>query len=198
MRGFLKFAAGLSLAMTISAGQAQAATFILDYTATNGANPAVATLVLDVSDTLNAVGGYDVTNVSGHVDADAITGIIHNPSQPFTSYSPDGWFIFDNVLWPDNGPVVSNPGLFFSGASGAEYNFFSDDATTYELYTAWPGVGYGDHSVGVISLAEAPPSNPFSDLGNGVPEPATWTMMILGFGAVGATMRRRRGQATLA
>jgi hypothetical protein len=27
---------------------------------------------------------------------------------------------------------------------------------------------------------------------NAVPEPATWTMMLLGFGAIGATMRRRR------
>lgn len=26
----------------------------------------------------------------------------------------------------------------------------------------------------------------------GVPEPATWAMMILGFGAAGATIRRRR------
>jgi hypothetical protein len=33
--------------------------------------------------------------------------------------------------------------------------------------------------------------------GVGVPEPATWAMMILGFGGVGAVMRqRRRGVAT--
>lgn len=30
----------------------------------------------------------------------------------------------------------------------------------------------------------------------GVPEPATWAMMILGFGAVGGAMRRRRAVAT--
>jgi hypothetical protein len=28
--------------------------------------------------------------------------------------------------------------------------------------------------------------------GPGVPEPAAWTLMILGFGAVGAGLRRRR------
>jgi hypothetical protein len=33
-------------------------------------------------------------------------------------------------------------------------------------------------------------SNPF--IGGAVPEPATWAMMILGFGGVGATIRRRR------
>lgn len=30
--------------------------------------------------------------------------------------------------------------------------------------------------------------------GGGVPEPATWAMMIIGFGAIGAVLRRRRGQ----
>jgi len=33
---------------------------------------------------------------------------------------------------------------------------------------------------------------------NGVPEPATWTMMILGFGGVGAMLRRRRQAVALA
>lgn len=30
---------------------------------------------------------------------------------------------------------------------------------------------------------------------NGVPEPATWAMMLIGFGAIGASMRRRRSPA---
>ena len=32
----------------------------------------------------------------------------------------------------------------------------------------------------------------FADSGGGVPEPATWGLMILGFGAAGAALRRRR------
>jgi hypothetical protein len=31
-----------------------------------------------------------------------------------------------------------------------------------------------------------------------VPEPATWAMMITGFGLAGAAMRRRRGALTVA
>ena len=31
-------------------------------------------------------------------------------------------------------------------------------------------------------------------LDNAVPEPATWAMMLIGFGAVGAAMRRRKSQ----
>jgi hypothetical protein len=34
--------------------------------------------------------------------------------------------------------------------------------------------------------------------GNAVPEPATWAMMIMGFGGIGAVVRRRRGQALAA
>lgn len=34
------------------------------------------------------------------------------------------------------------------------------------------------------------------DYGSAVPEPGTWAMMILGFGLVGATMRRQRGVRT--
>ena len=32
----------------------------------------------------------------------------------------------------------------------------------------------------------------------GVPEPATWALMIMGFGSIGAMLRRRRGQLALA
>jgi hypothetical protein len=35
-------------------------------------------------------------------------------------------------------------------------------------------------------------------LTGGVPEPATWAMMIIGFGGVGAVIRRRRGQTAAA
>ncbi len=31
---------------------------------------------------------------------------------------------------------------------------------------------------------------------NGVPEPATWAMMLIGFGAVGSAMRRSRRKAS--
>ncbi len=35
------------------------------------------------------------------------------------------------------------------------------------------------------------------DLGPGVPEPATWAMMIIGFGAAGTVLRRRKGFAAV-
>jgi hypothetical protein len=35
-------------------------------------------------------------------------------------------------------------------------------------------------------------------VGNGVPEPATWAMMLMGFGGLGALLRRRRASAIAA
>jgi hypothetical protein len=204
MSGLVKFAAGAVAALVLSAGMgvgaAEASTWVLDYTANNpGDTPFSATLDLTASNTLNAAGGYDITAISGFVDGDAVAALIDNPSKPGASYSTDGLFIFDNVLWTSGAaPVLSNPGLLFTGASGHEYNLFSDDFVTYEMYQATPG--YTEHSYGTISLHEGlDQGGPLGRLGGAVPEPATWTMMILGFGGVGALLRQRRSRpATLA
>ena len=187
--------AGLTAAAALAAGQAGAATWLLDYASTGG-SPLFADLTLSTSDVLNAVGGFDITGVTGQVDGDAVTGLVTNPSQPFASYSADGMFIFDNVLWPAGAPVLSNPGLFFHGASGNEYNLFSDNASTYELYRAQSGVGYLANSVGGVQISRVvltPLGDGYRGLpGVGVPEPNTWALMIIGFGAVGAALRLRR------
>ena len=74
MKTVLKIAASLAAAAAFGAGHAQAATWLLDYTATNGGAPSEATLTLKTSDILNAVGGYDITSVAGDVDGDVVTG----------------------------------------------------------------------------------------------------------------------------
>jgi hypothetical protein len=196
MTNISKLAAVVAVATTL-AGHAQAATWLLDFTATNGAAPGEAALTVETLDTLNAVGGYDITGVTGNVDGDAVTGLIANPAQPYASYSADGMFIFDNVVYANAAPLLSNPGLFFAGASGNEYNLFSDSPTVYELYQAKPGVAYLEHSVGVLSAQNAGPLGGAGDLDQGgIPEPAAWMMMILGFGGVGALLRRRRTAPT--
>ncbi len=186
--------AGLTAAVALTAGQAHAATWLLTYTSSNGA-PLIANLTLNASDTLNAVGGFDALSISGDVDGDAITGLIANPSQPLAHYSADGMFIYDNVVWPTGAPQLSNPGLFFSGASGNEYNLFSDNATTYELYRAQSGVGYLAHSVGTLGLAQQVRNDART---GAIPEPGVWLMMIIGFGGVGAALRMRRRPVSVA
>jgi len=49
------------------------------------------------------------------------------------------------------------------------------------------------------SPGKSPRSNfTFDDIVVAAPEPATWLMMILGFGLVGSQLRRSKGKATLA
>lgn len=48
---------------------------------------------------------------------------------------------------------------------------------------------FGDEQFATLSVVNSSPS---------VPEPATWAMMIIGFGAVGGAMRRRKANTVLA
>ena len=69
----------------------------------------------------------------------------------------------------------------------------------YGLSTSFNSGGATSAVLSLINANTAPGGNDFAvdDIFLGtnstvVPEPATWAMMIMGFGAVGATMRRRR------
>ena len=193
MSGFVRFAAGAVAALATSGGAAQASTWVIDYTANNvGDTPFSAVVDVVASDVLNAVNGYDVLSVSGNVDGDVIDHLVPNPNQPTQATSPDGLFYYDNVVWPGAAQELSNPGILFTGVSGTEYNLFADDATHYELYTAVNG-SWSNHSYGAITMAQTFNQGGFDrDTITGVPEPAAWALMILGFGGIGAVLRRRR------
>ena len=75
--------------------------------------------------------------------------------------------------------TFANPGVF-SGANAVSGTF--SETVRYTLnFTG----GTGSNFNGTANLSA-------------VPEPATWAMMLVGFGAMGAAMRRRRSAATLA
>jgi hypothetical protein len=58
---------------------------------------------------------------------------------------------------------------------------------------------FGFNSLGVYSLDDVSVKPRVeTDTGGGVPEPASWALMVLGFGGLGAVLRRRRGQVGLA
>ena len=169
--------ATIAFAAFAVAPAANAASYILSYVGSGA--PASATLRIHVADTVNAVGGYDVLNITGFVDAAAVLGLIANPNQPYNSVSADGLFIYDNVYYP-GAPSVSNPGLLFKTATH-EWNLFSDNASQYQLYSA-TSAGYDVHSVGSMTAAA-------------VPEARTWALLVVGFGLAGAGLRNRRRDA---
>lgn len=54
-------------------------------------------------------------------------------------------------------------------------------------FTSGTGAGWANHDILNWTF-----QNSFQPIGAAVPEPSTWAMMLFGFGAVGASLRRRR------
>jgi PEP-CTERM motif len=106
-----------------------------------------------------------ITGVQGMFNGAAITGL----ASPFGA----------NNLYYLTGPsFVDGSGLGFATAAGTSVNlFFQGSAGSYRINTVNPFTS---------SFVDASSSA----LG-GVPEPTTWAMLILGFGLIGAGMRRR-------
>lgn len=116
--------------------------------------------------------GYLMTGISGFINGDAITGVA-----PIGSIAGN-----TNLLYPTSNPLLDWGDVGFTTAT-TFYNTF--DAT----FAGHPGyyviIGNGgtyDHPV-TFALSTA------------VPEPASWGLMLGGFGLVGSALRSRREAA---
>lgn len=78
-----------------------------------------------------------------------------------------------------------NPGAFASGFSGS---------ALHGLGTANFGLSFGGADVAAIASS----GHDYSILAGAVPEPASWAMLIAGFGLVGALQRRRQPRRSFA
>lgn len=79
-----------------------------------------------------------------------------------------------------------------SGGRSSFYFFAANafsQAGTYTAENPPSGSGFGNAGPAILTLR---------DQAGAVPEPATWAMMIAGFGMIGASVRQRRRHAVLA
>lgn len=86
-----------------------------------------------------------------------------------------GGNLLGTISAPDTGPIGTGASLNLSLSGIHSVRFFSNNRT----------VGFDNFEFGDLTV------------GGAVPEPATWTMLIAGFGTVGFAMRRRRGRGSL-
>jgi hypothetical protein len=105
--------------------------------------------------------------------------------------------------------IDASTGRVIQAGTGSDGHFFSNTLGywfTADIFDASTGKTYNVAAKDAFGPIPPPPDpcllpNPPSRCGGddgggggqgGIPEPATWAMMILGFGGVGAVMRRRR------
>ena len=174
-------AAGLTAALALVAGKAEAATTLLDFSGSG------ITGSLDITTgsvtaanpfpcaTCNSTLANVALSVTGDVNGNPITGML-----PALGYAGN-----DNNLY-STAPLLDWGGIGFATA-GISYNLFQGDFAGH--------AGYYLCSTGFnIGCTSTVYDNPIS-LRAGVPEPAAWVMLVIGFGGLGAAMRSRRRQS---
>jgi Protein of unknown function (DUF642)/PEP-CTERM motif len=115
------------------------------------------------------------------------------------------FFISGNPDNQGNTPATKTATLTLGGSSfPVSYTVIGSNSSSN---MQWQQVSYtflAGSSSALLSLAGSPANGPYGlavdnfSIAAAVPEPASWLMMILGFGLVGAGLRRRRGLGTLA
>jgi len=146
--------------------------------------------IVTTSDVLNAIGGYDITGVTGLVQGTAGGGVIDslvaNPSPP--NLATTGGFNYDNVAYAGSAttPFLDTYGaLFTTAANGISaagtWNLYSTGGATYGLYSYTGFNGGVAAYTGTLTVAA-------------VPEPSSWVMLVSGALCLGAVVRRRQSE----
>src|SRR5450631_3675615 len=119
---------------------------------------------LITANTLDAVGGYDVTGITGSVvglNGGAISALINNPNPAAESISPDGVYIYDNVLLANSSPLLDYGGVLFT-SNNLEYNIFYQNGNYQLIETLSPhGTAYTGQD-GTFTISAVPENNPIT------------------------------------
>lgn len=184
MKTIIRSLAVASLLSTVAAFPAQAAPIV--YTGSQLAGTASANYSIQTDGTLGALGA---TNITGY----SIT--LSNGTTPLSFSNTNGRLMFSN-----------SPQLFATNANLA-FNFSFFGSIVFDLPGAVESLGFTSGLAGGVVRIDTSGASYFNfqnglqtiataQVAGAVPEPATWAMMIAGFGMVGFAMRRRQKVST--
>jgi hypothetical protein len=153
---------------------------------------------------------YDVTFANGPC-SDIFSGCDESSDFAFNSATTAGLAaqaLLDQVFINDVSAFDDNPTLTF-GCEGAvslcqtavPYGVSGPNLSVRFALNFSPSAGSADRVSDLSFAANFPDNNQFnyaifSRSTSAIPEPATWAMMLIGFGAVGYSMRRSRNRRT--
>ncbi|WP_240047579.1 PEPxxWA-CTERM sorting domain-containing protein [Sphingomonas panacisoli] len=116
----------------------------------------------------------------------------------YVSYnSGTGLFTYTNGVFADIGATLTSGHLSASVLNGVGTLTLTSGASSYTFnYTYGAGQTFIGTGIG-LGIQDGARLDNFGSTAP-VPEPATWGMLLVGFGAVGATLRRRRAVTRIA
>ena len=178
------------------------------FAAASIASPASATAVL--TDTWYSFGfGTTGTPFSPGLDGGSGTNPASlnapSPDWTFTLLTAGSITFVDAFLSGDQFQITDGGTIIGSTSAGTAGTSCFDDITAClanpSISKGTFALSAGSHSINGTTLVNAPQTSGgsgFFRINSAVPEPGTWAMMLLGFGGLGLSMRRKRRSAATA
>ena len=172
-----------TVAATVSATPAHAASFLGSTVDVTYYLPDSSTPYPGSSGDYVVGAGVEVPNLVGEVSLDiSASSILVNffREATFSNYAFNGWVLSDqsNNLAAITG-VTINPASTLGGFNQSNVSWSADS-----ISVNWSGLSFTSETILLLDVTFA---------STAVPEPGTWAMMLIGFGAMGLYLRRRNG-----